>query len=97
MVRILRAIRRMQGVQRRIVYIIRSESDPSRHYTGITNDVKGRLDWHNSGPCGYTVHNRPWLLVVSIEFPTENAARRFEKYLKSGSGRAFTKRHFGHM
>jgi hypothetical protein len=41
------------------------------------------------------VHNRPWSLVVSIEFPTENAARRFEKYLKSGSGRAFTKRHFG--
>ncbi len=30
----------MQGVARRIVYIIRSESDPSRHYTGITNDVK---------------------------------------------------------
>jgi len=49
----------MQGIARRIVYIIRSESDPSRHYTGITNDVKGRLDWHNSGPSGYTVHNRP--------------------------------------
>jgi putative endonuclease len=85
----------MQGIERRIVYIIRSDSDPSRHYTGITNDVKGRLDWHNSGPCGYTVHHRPWSFVVAIEFPTENAARRFEKYLKSGSGRAFTKRHFG--
>jgi hypothetical protein len=32
---------------------------------------------------------------VSMEFPTEKAARRFETYLKSGSGRAFTKRHFG--
>ena len=62
----------MQGIERRIVYIIRSESDRSRHYTGITSDVKGRLDWHNSGPSGYTVHNRPWSLVVSIEFPTEN-------------------------
>ena len=85
----------MQGIERRIVYIIRSESDPLRHYTGITNDVNGRLDWHNSGPSGCTVHNRPWSLVVSIEFPTENAARRFEKYLKSGSGRAFATRHFG--
>ena len=85
----------MQGVERRIVYIIRSDSDPARHYTGITNDVKSRLEWHNSGPSGYTVHNRPWSLVVSIEFATEKAARRFEKYLKSGSGRAFTKRHFG--
>jgi hypothetical protein len=32
--------------------------------------------------------------VVSIEFPSEKAARRFERYLKSGSGRAFAKRHF---
>jgi hypothetical protein len=32
----------------------------------------------------------PWSLVVSIEFSTENAARRFERYLKTGSGRAFS-------
>lgn len=89
------SVSEMQGIERRIVYIIRSDIDPSRHYTGITNDVQGRLDWHNSDLCGYTVHNRPWSLGVSIEFPTENAARRFEKYLKSGSRRAFTKRHFG--
>jgi hypothetical protein len=36
----------------------------------------------------------PWSLVVSMEFPNMAAAIRFEKYLKSGSGRAFTKRHF---
>ena len=29
-----------------------------------------------------------------MEFRTEATARRFEKYLKSGSGRAFAKRHF---
>jgi hypothetical protein len=34
-------------------------------------------------------------LVVAIEFPNESAAARFERYLKSGSGRAFAKRHFG--
>lgn len=32
---------------------------------------------------------------MSIEFPTEQEARRFERYLKSGSGRAFAKRDFG--
>jgi len=42
-----------------------------------------------------TVANRPWLPVVVLEFPTERAANRFERYLKSGSGRAFAKRHFG--
>jgi predicted GIY-YIG superfamily endonuclease len=85
----------MDGVEKRIAYIIRSEVDPSRHYVGITNDMRDRLDWHNHGPSGHTVSHRPWSLVVSMEFATEKAARRFEKYLKSGSGRAFTKRHFG--
>ncbi len=37
---------------------------------------------------------RPWSVVVSIEFQTERDAVRFEKYLKSGSGRSFAKRHF---
>jgi len=31
---------------------------------------------------------------VAIEFPTEKEVLRFERYLKSGSGRAFAKRHF---
>ena len=31
---------------------------------------------------------------VVIEFPDEARAVRFERYLKSGSGRAFAKRHF---
>jgi predicted GIY-YIG superfamily endonuclease len=76
------------------VYIIRSNTDPSRHYTGLTSDVEARLEWHNHGPNGSTIAGRPWSLVVKIELPTERLARRFEQYLKSGSGRAFVKRHF---
>ena len=60
---------------------------------GITSNVRDRLEWHNHGPCGHTTRYRPWSLIVSMEFPTEAEAVRFEKYLKSGSGRAFTKRH----
>ena len=85
----------MNGVDKRIVYILRSQSEPLRHYVGITNDVRDRVDWHNRSLTGHTVLHRPWLLVVSLEFPSESEAVRFEKYLKSGSGRAFTKRHFG--
>ena len=84
----------MHGVEKRIVYVIRSDADPSRHYVGITNNVLDRLEWHNDGPSGHTVSHRPWSLVVSMEFPSEREAVRFERYLKSGSGRAFTKRHF---
>ena len=80
---------------KRFVYILRSESDPGRHYVGITSELRGRLEWHNAGPCGYTTAYRPWRTLVSLEFPDEAAARRFERYLKSGSGRAFSKRHFG--
>jgi len=70
---------------------------PTRHdiYVGITDNVHDRLEWHHDGPCGHTTKYRPWSLVVSMEFPSEKEAVRFEKYLKSGSGRAFAKRHFG--
>jgi predicted GIY-YIG superfamily endonuclease len=84
----------MHGIEKTIVYILRSDANPSRHYVGITNDVRARLEWHNHGPCGHTRSNRPWSLVVSMHFTTEREAVRFEKYLKSGSGRAFAKRHF---
>ena len=85
----------MQGIGKRFVYIIGSDTDTKRHYVGITQNVDDRLDWHNHGPSGHTVQNRPWSLVVVVEFPIERAAIRFEQYLKSASGRAFAKRHFG--
>ncbi|MGH9313950.1 MAG: GIY-YIG nuclease family protein [Vicinamibacterales bacterium] len=85
----------MHGIEKRIVYILRSHADPARHYVGITNNVHDRLEWHNHCPSGHTILHRPWSLVVSMEFPSEQEAVRFEKYLKSGSGRAFAKRHFG--
>jgi len=84
----------MEGIGRRFVYILRSASDRERHYTGITQDFEERLRWHNEGPCGFTRVNRPWLPVVVLEFPNESIATRFERYLKTGSGRAFAKRHF---
>jgi putative endonuclease len=79
---------------RRFVYILRSDTNPSRHYVGLTSDVAKRLRWHNAGQNVHTVRDRPWSIVVSMEFASEQAAYRFERYLKSGSGRAFAKRHF---
>jgi predicted GIY-YIG superfamily endonuclease len=83
----------MSGTGKRFVYVLRSDRNPERHYVGLTSDVNARLERHNHGPCGHTVEDRPWSLVVVIEFPAEHQATRFEKYLKSGSGRAFAKRH----
>ncbi len=80
---------------KRFVYILRSDSHPDRHYVGLTSDAARRLHWHNSGPSGVTVRHRPWSLVVALEFADAKTAGRFERYLKTGSGRAFAKRHFG--
>lgn len=76
------------------VYIIRSESEPSRHYTGITTNLKSRLKKHNEGGCPHTAKYKPWFLETAISFRSHEKANAFEKYLKSGSGREFARRHF---
>jgi len=35
----------------------------------------------------------PWRFATISTFPSEERARRFEHYLKGGSGRAFLRRH----
>jgi len=77
-----------------IVYILRSERNRARRYTGLTADIDSRLSAHNAGQNTDTATDRPWTLFASFHFHHEKTARRFEKYLKSGSGRAFAKRHF---
>jgi predicted GIY-YIG superfamily endonuclease len=79
---------------KRFVYVLRSDRHPTRHYVGLTSDVATRLQWHNAAQNEHTARDRPWHLLVSLEFRTSDAAGQFERYLKSGSGRAFAKRHF---
>jgi putative endonuclease len=81
-------------VSKRFVYGLRSTSNHNRFYVGVTGDVPARIDWHNAGRCYHTAKHRPWEMVVAVEFATEERAFAFERYLKSGSGRAFAKRHF---
>jgi predicted GIY-YIG superfamily endonuclease len=76
------------------VYVIRSRPEPTCYYVGLSTDIDRRLAVHNSGGSIHTVQNRPWDLVVSVEFTNRDSAAKFERYLKSGSGRAFAKRHF---
>ncbi len=76
-------------------HVLKNADRDPRFYVGLTSDVRARLDDHNSGHCPHTARYRPWQLHVVIEFPDEERAFRFERYLKSGSGREFAKRHFG--
>ena len=73
------------------VYILQSLEDAKHFYTGITDDLKGRLSMHNSGEVTHTAKHRPWRIKSYVAFTDESRAYAFEKYLKSGSGRAFAK------
>ena len=77
----------------RIVYVLNNADSPPRFYTGVTADLRKRLEAHNAGRCPHTAKHRPWRVDVVIEFSDERRALAFEKYLKSGSGGAFAKRH----
>ena len=62
---------------RRFVDVLQSCRTPGRYYTGLTHTETGR----------------PWKSVVVIEFASQARAIELERYLKSGSGVAFSKRH----
>jgi putative endonuclease len=73
------------------VYILQSLTDTAHFYTGITDDLDARLAKHNSGAVTHTARYRPWRIKSYVAFADEDRAFAFEKYLKSGSGRAFAK------
>jgi putative endonuclease len=75
------------------VYILQSQTEPHRFYTGLTNDLRTRVKHHNSGRILHTTKWKPWQLKTYIALGDRNRAARLERYLKSASGRAFVKRH----
>ncbi len=78
----------------RYVYILESLEGPEHFYVGVTEDLSSRLRQHNAGEVFHTAKYKPWKLKNYIAFDDHQKAYSFEKYLKSGSGRAFAKRHF---
>lgn len=73
-------------------YLITSLQFPDKKYVGSTDNFMERLNTHNSGGSIYTKAYRPWKLKVLLQFETQQEALIFEKYLKSGSGRAFAQK-----
>lgn len=74
------------------VYILKCHNGLS--YTGCTNNLEDRIKRHNSGQVEATKRILPVEIVTYVAFTDIYKAYNFEKYLKSGSGRAFSKRHF---
>ena len=76
------------------VYILVDITTETHHYTGVTEDLHARLAKHNAGEVPHTSKFKPWRIQTAIAFDGKEKAGAFEKYLKTGSGREFTKRHF---
>jgi len=62
-------------------------------YIGCTSNLDRRLECHNAGEVRSTKSRLPVFLVTYIVFNDRYKAFFFEKYLKSGSGRAFLNKH----
>ena len=74
------------------VYIIKSKIDSS-YYVGFTNDLKRRIAEHNGGLVRFTSSRIPYTLIWYSAFVDKCKALNFEKYLKHGSGFAFSRKH----
>jgi len=73
------------------VYILLCKDGGS--YTGCTSNLKERINRHKKGWVDITKERLPVQLLWCCAFPDRSVAFDFEQYLKSGSGRAFAKKH----
>ena len=71
-------------------YVLLSEKD-SKFYTGQTNDLKRRIQEHQSGNVRSTWNRKPLKLIYYEACLDEDDAKQREIYLKSGKGKKYIK------
>lgn len=62
-------------------------------YIGCTEDLKVRMVRHSKGQVPATKDRLPIKIIAYFAFSNKYTAFNCEKYLKSGSGRSFIKKH----
>jgi putative endonuclease len=72
------------------LYILLSEKDNKR-YVGFSENLKRRINEHNSGSVKSTKNRRPLKLIYFEEYESKGDAIKREKFFKSGLGRSFLK------
>ena len=75
------------------MYYIYSLKCKDGYYIGCANDLKNRIKRHQKGQIPATVNRLPVKLDFYFAINDKYRAFSFEKYLKSGSGRAFINKH----
>jgi putative endonuclease len=77
------------------VYVLQSKRD-SKLYTGCTNDLRKRVELHNTGKLPATRSRHPLAVIYSEAYLNKFDAFEREKWLKSGRGRNHLKRVLKH-
>jgi predicted GIY-YIG superfamily endonuclease len=75
------------------MYFVYSLKCKDGFYVGCCKNIDERLDRHSRGYVPATAERLPVSLEFYFVIPDKYKAFELEKYLKSGSGRAFTKKH----
>jgi len=74
------------------VYILRSELNDRFYYGFTEQEIFNRLQDHNNGKSRHTKKFRPWRLIWYASFTSKEKAQSFERYLKTPSGHAFSRK-----
>ena len=65
------------------VYMLRSKGIRSVTYVGYTNNLKKRINLHNSGKGAKFTRGRKWKLIYKEKISTKNQAISREYYIKN--------------
>ena len=65
------------------VYMLKSKGIKSVTYVGYTNNLKKRIQLHNSGKGAKFTRGRKWKLIYKEVFSSKNKAISREYYIKS--------------
>lgn len=71
-------------------YVLQSKKN-CKWYTGVTSDLRKRLNEHNLNLSGYTKGRGPFAVIYYEASINEYDAKAREKYLKSGMGKRYLK------
>ena len=65
------------------VYMLKSKSIKPITYVGYTNNIKKRINLHNSGKGAKFTRGRKWVLIYKEKFKSKKEAISREYYIKN--------------
>jgi putative endonuclease len=71
-------------------YILFSER-LAKYYVGYTSDMEKRIQHHNSSQDRFSKKGVPWIIVLTVDCETKQAAQTLERKIKNMGAKRFLK------